>query len=144
MENDYEKNKEMTNTKKAFGLYFISSYGTAPFFDSSIGKAAFQGQTVIKKVIIRKNVTDIGQNAFYGCSNITKGSIRTGVTIIRKQAFMLCSKLKTVNITSTVLSAVKTKAFYNIKPGAVIHVMNKSVKTLIKGSVPSTITVNKM
>lgn len=109
-----------------------------------VGNAAFQNQISIKQVVIRKSVADIGKNAFNGCINMTKVTIRTGATIIRKKAFMNCIKLKTVNITSTVLTSVKTNAFKNIQYGAVINVMNKSVKKVVEAAVPATVTVNKM
>lgn len=82
---------------------------------TKIGSSAFKVQTGIKKVIIRKNITDVVSNSFYNYSNIMKVTIRTGVTIIHKQAFMVCAKLKTVNITSPVLSQVEKNAFKNIK-----------------------------
>lgn len=111
---------------------------------TKIGYSVFKVQTGIKKVIIRKNITDVVSNSFYNYINITKATIRTGVTIINKQAFMVCAKLKTVNITSPVLSQVEKNAFKNIKKGAVINVINKKARLAVKAVIPSNVSVNQM
>lgn len=119
-------------------------YNNTQYRITQIGPAAFQGETSIKTVLIKKNVKIICKNAFNNCPNLTKVTIKTGLVTVRRAAFKGCKKLNTVNISSTRLTTIQSGAFKSIKKGAVINVMNKSTQKLVKASVPSTVKVNRM
>lgn len=119
------------------------TYEGVTYTVNRIAVKAFEKESCIKKVLIRKNVTDIGRKAFFQCKNLTKVRMKTGVKLIRKSAFRGCSNLDIINIKSTVLSEVKANAFYKIQSGAVINVASNEVKTLLKASIPSYVKINK-
>ena len=97
--------------------------GDVRFKITSVGANAFSRYTVLKSVTIGANVTSIGANAFLSCKN-----------------------LRTVNIKSTKLVKVGTKAFYGTY-SKITFVMPKSktvsYKKLIKNSSPSANAIYK-
>ena len=97
--------------------------GDVRFKITSVGANAFSRYTVLKNVTIGKNVTNIGANAFLSCKN-----------------------LRTVNIKSTKLTKVGTKAFYGTH-NKITFVLPKgkaaSYKKLIKNGSPSANAVYK-
>lgn len=111
---------------------------------TKIGNAAFKGENGIKTVVTSLAVTNIGKHAFLKCKNLTKVRIKANVKVVGQAAFRYCPKLKTVNIASYVLNTVKPNAFNNIKSGAVINVMDASIRTLIKATLKSKVSINVM
>lgn len=97
--------------------------GDVRFKITSVGANAFSRYTVLKNVTIGKNVTSIGANAFLSCKN-----------------------LRTVNIKSTKLTKVCTKAFYGTY-SKITFVLPKgkaaSYKKLIKNGSPSASAIYK-
>ncbi|MCD8124722.1 MAG: leucine-rich repeat protein, partial [Lachnospiraceae bacterium] len=106
-----------------------------------IGAKAFYGCTKLKTVTGCSAVTSIGDNAFYGCSKLTSVGGCSAVTTIGSKAFYKCTKLKYigsnesritlakiktigasafqgcttftyVNLSSTALTSIGSKAFY--------------------------------
>ena len=97
--------------------------GDVRFKITSVGANAFSRYSVLKNVTIGKNVTSIGANAFLSCKN-----------------------LRTVNIKSTKLKKVGTKAFYGTY-SKITFVLPKgkaaSYKKLIKNGSPSANAIYK-
>ena len=97
--------------------------GDVRFKITSVGANAFSRYSVLKNVTIGKNVTSIGSNAFLSCKN-----------------------LRTVNIKSTKLKKVGTKAFYGTY-SKITFVLPKgkaaSYKKLIKNGSPSANAIYK-
>ena len=97
--------------------------GDVRFKVTSVGANAFSRYSVLKNVTIGKNVTSIGSNAFLSCKN-----------------------LRTVNIKSTKLTKVGTKAFYGTY-NKITFVLPKgkaaSYKKLIKNGSPSASAIYK-
>ena len=91
------------------------TYNKVVYKVTKIGSSAFKGQTGIKKVIIRKNITDIASNSFYNCKNITKSYNKDRCNHYTQTSLYGMHKIKTINITSTVLSQVKKNAFKILK-----------------------------
>ena len=110
---------------------------------TAIAPKAFIKESCIEKVLIRKNVKDIGKRAFFQCKNLNSVRIKTGLEVMRKCAFKGCKAMRVMNIHSAVVKDVKANAFKNVNTNLVINVASKSIKQMLKASVPSYITINK-
>lgn len=110
---------------------------------TAIAPKAFMKESCIEKVLIRKNVKDIGKRAFFQCKNLNSVRIKTGLEVMRKCAFKGCKAMRVMNIHSAVVKDVKANAFKNVNTNLVINVASKSIKQMLKASVPSYITINK-
>ena len=73
--------------------------------------APWNGQGIIKKVIIKNGVTSIGGYAFAGRSSITSVSIPKSVKYIDREAFRSCTGLTSITIPNSVTS-IGNGAFY--------------------------------
>lgn len=105
---------------------------------TEIEKNAFKNNKKIKSVIIGNNVTIVGDKAFYGCEKLKKVVIGKKVTTIGKSAFYGCGKLQTIEIKSTKLKKVGSKAFKKIHKKAVIYTpkkMKEKYQKLFKGKI---------
>ena len=60
---------------------------------TEIGRGAFYGNSVIKKVEIPNTVTTIGRSAFDACDNLNEVNIPNSVKTINNRAFALCKSL---------------------------------------------------
>ena len=92
---------------------------------TAISKNAFKNNKRLRKVTIKDNVSKIGTAAFMKCTKLTNVTIGKGLTTIGKKAFYNDKKLNRIVIKSTKVKNVYSKAFYKIKPKAVIDVPNK-------------------
>ena len=110
---------------------------------TAIAPKAFMKESCIEKVLIRKNIKDIGKRAFFQCRNLNSVRIKTGLEVMRKCAFKGCKAMRVMNIHSAVVKDVKANAFKNVNTNLVINVASKSIKQMLKASVPSYITINK-
>lgn len=110
---------------------------------TAIAPKAFMKESCIEKVLIRKNVKDIGKRAFFQCKNLNSVRIKTGLEVMRKCAFKGCKAMRVMNIHSAVVKDVKANAFKNVNTNLLINVASKSIKQMLKASVPSYITINK-
>lgn len=81
---------------------------------TEISANAFKNDTVLKTVVIGKNVKTIGVNAFYGCKNLTKVSGGAALVTICDRAFSNCAALQGIVLPSTV-KGIGKQAFYNCK-----------------------------
>ena len=73
--------------------------------DYSYEKAPWDSQQRnIKKVVIKKGVTNIGEFAFRGCSALTSVTIPNSVTSIGRNAFQKCTSLTSITIPNSVTS----------------------------------------
>ncbi|MBQ5561416.1 MAG: starch-binding protein [Lachnospiraceae bacterium] len=76
----------------------------------SIGKNAFKGNKVVKKIIVGKSITKIGANAFRGCSKVTALKITsTKVKTIGAAAFYGMSKKLTIYLPKSKKADYKKK-----------------------------------
>ena len=102
----------------------------------TIGKKAFYKCKALKKVTIPSSVTTIGSSAFYGCTAMTSAVIGNNVTSIESKAFYGCKKLKKIEIKSTKLKTIGSKAFYKVAKKCEITMpasKKKAYKKLLKG-----------
>ena len=67
--------------------------------------------TILKNILLPKNVTSIGDYAFYGCSSLASINIPDGVTSIGYLAFCNCSSLESVTIPDAV-TTLKLSTFF--------------------------------
>ncbi|WP_052673823.1 leucine-rich repeat domain-containing protein [Legionella fallonii] len=65
---------------------------------TSIGDNAFEGCSVLQRIIIPKEIITIGEYAFYKCSKLKHLVISEGVTFIGFRAFGNCSGLEVITI----------------------------------------------
>jgi hypothetical protein len=70
---------------------------------------------------VKYKVTSIADEAFKDNATITTVTIGANVTSIGSKAFAHCKKLSSVTIKSKKLSSVGSKAFYDVKNGAVFR-----------------------
>lgn len=119
------------------------TYDGVTYIVNQIATKAFVKESCIEKVLIRKNVEIIGRRAFFQCKNLETVRIKTGLKTMRKCAFKGCKALRVVNIQSGVVEEIKANAFKNVNTNLVINVATKSIKRMLKDSVPSYVTINK-
>ena len=74
---------------------------------TNIGSSAFYECSGLTSVTIPNSVTSIGSFAFYGCSGLTSVTIPNSVTIISDRAFTACSGLTSITIPDSVTSILK-------------------------------------
>lgn len=79
---------------------------------TSIGEAAFNSCSNLRRVIIGNNVTNIGEYAFASCPLLTEINIGNHVTTIGSGAFQSCHSLTNITIPDTVTS-IGDSAFYD-------------------------------
>ncbi len=97
--------------------YEVTSIGDAAFFgDSSltsikipesittIGGSAFGRCTALTSITIPNSVTSIGDGAFYDCDGLTSITISNSVTSIGEKVFWLCDGLTSITIPNSVTS----------------------------------------
>ena len=77
-----------------YGSYYDSDSSSVPALDcvtitkqTEIPDSAFEGCTVIKKIILPSNTTSIGKRAFYGCNSLVDFKIPDGIQTIGSEAF---------------------------------------------------------
>ena len=63
-----------------------------------IGKEAFSGCTMIKRIEISDRVTSVKKSAFFGCANLTEIELPKGLIAIGKEAFDGCRRLERIVI----------------------------------------------
>ena len=68
------------------------------------GNLSITDKSIIKEVILGKDVTSIGNNAFDGCSGLTSINIPNSVTSIGDYTFYDCTGLTSINIPNSVTS----------------------------------------
>ena len=119
------------------------TYDGVTYIVNQIATKAFVKESCIEKVLIRKNVEIIGRRAFFQCKNLETVRIKTGLKTMRKCAFKGCKALRVVNIQSGVVEEIKANAFKSVNTNLVINVATKSIKRMLKDSVPSYVTINK-
>ena len=103
-----------TYTVSKIGMYaFYNDYGNdlgnltsivIPNSVTSIGYAAFENCSGLKKLTIPESVTSISEQAFTGCSNLTNVIIPNSVNSISNNEFSGCSRLTNVTIPDTITS----------------------------------------
>ena len=108
------------------GTLTISGTGM-PNFDSDPNPWASK-RDEIKKVVIKKGVTNIGTRAFWCCPNIESITIPETVKSIGDEAFYYCIALTSINIPSSVTS-IGNFAFQNCESLTSISLPN-SVKSI--------------
>ena len=101
--------ENLTWTLDSEGTLTISGKGS--MYDYSWDESPFEGNSNIKKVIIKKGVTSIGERAFSYVSNLTSVTVPNGVTSIGSCAFMDCYKLTSITIPDSV-NYIGTAAFW--------------------------------
>jgi hypothetical protein len=69
-----------------------------------IGKSAFNTYPLLKKLIIKDNITKIEDFAFGNCTNLTDIQIPNSVTSIGKGVFGNCKSLVSISIPNTITS----------------------------------------
>ncbi len=69
-----------------------------------IGQSAFEGNTVVEKVILPNSVTQINAYAFWGCENLRTVTLGSGLTSVGDFAFINCTGLKTMTIPKNIRS----------------------------------------
>ncbi len=72
--------------------------------------AAFQGCTLLERIIIPSTVKVIGRYAFYCCAQLRNVELCEGLERIHWEAFQGCTSLERINIPSTV-KAIGVTAF---------------------------------
>ena len=68
---------------------------------SHIGEQAFDGCTLLTKISLDENITDIPFRAFADCTSLTELTIPKNVSVISEDAFSGCSGIKTALLLST-------------------------------------------
>ena len=81
---------------------------------TEIATNAFKNNSILRTVVIGKNVTAVGVNAFYRCGKLVKVSGGAGLAKIGDRAFYNCASLPGIVLPTTVTSIGK-QAFYNCK-----------------------------
>jgi len=81
---------------------------------TSIGVAAYYGQTAMTAVNIPATVTSVGRRAFQGCTGLTTIALPASVAGIGEYAFWGCSNLATVYTGVKAPASLATKAFEGI------------------------------
>ncbi len=84
---------EAAKTCRITGYKSIDSELTVPgqlggYTVAEIGDHAFEGATVLTKVVIPETVAKIGEAAFKGCTSLTTANLPAGITCIGAEAFM--------------------------------------------------------
>jgi hypothetical protein len=92
-------------------------------------------------------VYGIRSTAFYGNTKLRSVTIGKNVTVIEKNAFRGCKKLSGVNIKSTKVTKIGSKAFYGAAKNLTVKVPKKKIskykKLIEKSKVSSTLKVAK-
>lgn len=83
----------------------------------SLGSGTFSGCSMLKQVILRKNINDIGAYAFYGCTNLSVFSERAPSTMV-VSADMNKSILYHCSLSSDKLYVVSHKHYANMPYGS--------------------------
>ena len=78
----------------------------------AIGDDAFEGNTLLKTVIMQDNIITVGDSAFKDCSNLTNITLSENLTTIGLSAFENCSSLRTLHLPSS-LTLLERCAFNN-------------------------------
>ena len=91
------------------GTLVISGTGAMEDY-SSDNESPFEGNTDIKRVIVKTGVTSIGAYTFRSCENLTKISLPTSVTSIGSYAFSSCSAIESVTLPIS-LTSIGSYAF---------------------------------
>ena len=68
------------------------------YFKNGILDKVFSGCSILKSIVLPKNITSIGSATFYGCSSLTSLIIPESVTSIGSDAFRYCSSLTSIII----------------------------------------------
>lgn len=68
------------------------------FVVDEIGSLAFEGQSMLREILILDGVTTIGSQAFMGCSSIKEIVVPASVTSIGESAFSGCSLLEKITL----------------------------------------------
>ncbi len=63
-----------------------------------IGKEAFRGNKILRRVVLPEGLCSIGESAFSGCSNLVEVQLPKEVSDIRQRAFSDCKKLEKINL----------------------------------------------
>ncbi len=71
---------------------------------TAIGASAFEGNTVVEKVILPNSVTQIDAYAFWGCENLRTVTLGSGLKSVGDFAFINCTGLETMTIPKNVRS----------------------------------------
>ena len=85
-----------------------------PVSVTSIGVAAYYGQTAMTAVSIPATVTSIGRRAFQGCTGLTAIALPANVASIGEYAFWGCANLTNVYTGVKAPAALATKAFEGV------------------------------
>ncbi len=74
---------------------------SVPYTVTTIGVAAFAGNSSIRNIFMSESVNVIGTTAFYECSSLSSITIPKSVTLIGENAFSKCTELSEVYFTGT-------------------------------------------
>ena len=95
---------------------------------TNIGSHAFHDCPGLTSIIIPNSVTSIGVYAFYNCSGLTSITLPNSVTSIGRSAFYDCSGLTSIDIPNSVTN-IEDYAFYQCS-GLISVTIPSSVKTI--------------
>ncbi len=107
-------------------LYWASDYInhslTLPEKTVRIMPYAFEGNSVLKKIVLNDGLTTIGAGAFFDCPLLERADISATVSKIEGNPFMYCTSLKKIKVASgnTVYSSTKTGLLLNHKKTVLI------------------------
>lgn len=105
------KGGNVTWTLTDDGTVTIQGTGEMQYYgNSNYSSSPWENNTKIKKIVIKKGVTNIGAWAFHCCENLTSVTIPDGVKTIGNNAFYECKKLTSLQIPNGV-TAIETGAF---------------------------------
>ena len=83
----------------------------------------------VKIASVMFSITEINSYAFINCKNLTKASIGVNITKIWANAFTGCKKLRSINVKTTKLKSIGSKAFKDISSKAKFKIPKKLKKT---------------
>ena len=79
---------------------------------TSLGRAAFQGNTTITRVTLSQGLLNIGADAFLNCTSLTEVTIPYGVNNIYSRAFSGCTSLAQIDLPDSVTVRITDIAIF--------------------------------
>ena len=106
--------KELAATDIQIEVASSISYNGKDYPVIRIADNAFEGQTVIKTIIIPASVSNIGEAAFKGCSSLTTVQLPESITAVSASLFEDCSALTTMTLPDAI-TTIGNYAFRNCR-----------------------------